>query len=122
MSVNPADGTVLWEHRWQPSATTNAPGLDTNGLPDDKKSIAENALGLSASGTIRSYEFGVVPLFVIMGLMLDKADVGRDAFVVSCALLRKVKGGLGIATVMANAIFASITGTSIAVDGGWTAH
>lgn len=80
----------------------------------DNFTIAENALGLSASGTIRSYEFGVVPLFVIMGLMLDKADVGRDAFVVSCALLRKVKGGLGIATVVANAIFASITGSSMA--------
>ena len=80
----------------------------------DNFTIAENALGLSAGGTIRSYEFGVVPLFVIMGLMLDKADVGRDAFVVSCALLRKIKGGLGIATVMANAIFASITGSSMA--------
>jgi tripartite ATP-independent transporter DctM subunit len=76
--------------------------------------IAENALGLSASGTIRSYEFGVVPLFVIMGLMLDRADVGRDAFLVSCSLLRRIRGGLGIATVLANAIFASITGSSMA--------
>ena len=80
----------------------------------DNFAIAENALGLAASGSIRSYEFGVVPLFVIMGLMLDKADVGRDAFVVSCALLQRIKGGLGIATVMANAIFASITGSSMA--------
>jgi tripartite ATP-independent transporter DctM subunit len=80
----------------------------------DNFAIAENALGLSASGAIRSYEFGVVPLFVIMGLMLDKADVGRDAFLVSCALLRRIKGGLGIATVVANAIFASITGSSMA--------
>ncbi len=80
----------------------------------DNFTIAENALGLSAIGTIRSYEFGVVPLFVIMGLVLDKADVGRDAFVVSCALLRNIRGGLGIATVVANAIFASITGSSMA--------
>jgi tripartite ATP-independent transporter DctM subunit len=56
----------------------------------------------------------VVPLFVIMGLMLDKADVGRDAFLICCALLRKIRGGLGIATVAANAIFASITGSSMA--------
>ncbi len=76
--------------------------------------IAENALGISASGTIRSYEFGVVPLFVIMGLMLEKADVGRDAFIISCALLQRIRGGLGIATVLANAIFASITGSSMA--------
>jgi C4-dicarboxylate transporter DctM subunit len=83
-------------------------------LTRDNFTIAENALGISASGTIRSYEFGVVPLFVIMGLMLEKADVGRDAFVISCALLQRIRGGLGIATVVANAIFASITGSSMA--------
>ena len=76
--------------------------------------IADNTLGISFAGAIRSYEFGVVPLFVMMGLVLDKADVGRDAFQVAVTLLRHVRGGLGIATVGANAIFASITGSSIA--------
>ena len=76
--------------------------------------VADNALGIAASGTIRSYEFGVVPLFVMMGLLLDRADVGRDAFQVAVFLLRRVRGGLGIATVAANAVFASITGSSIA--------
>lgn len=76
--------------------------------------IADATLGISFSGAIRSYEFGVVPLFVMMGLVLDKADVGRDAFQVAVTLLRHVRGGLGIATVGANAIFASITGSSIA--------
>lgn len=76
--------------------------------------IADNTIGISFSGAIKSYEFGVVPLFVMMGLVLDKADVGRDAFYVAVAVLRRVKGGLGIATVGANAIFASITGSSIA--------
>lgn len=76
--------------------------------------IADNTIGISFSGAIRSYEFGVVPLFVMMGLILDKADVGRDAFYVAVSVLRRVKGGLGIATVGANAIFASITGSSIA--------
>lgn len=76
--------------------------------------VAENALGISMSGAIRSYAFGVVPLFVMMGLLLDKADVGRDAFQVAVTLLRRVRGGLGIATVAANALFASITGSSIA--------
>ncbi|MCT7377687.1 TRAP transporter large permease subunit [Chelativorans salis] len=76
--------------------------------------IAQNALGIAAGGAIRSYEFGVVPLFVLMGLVLDRADVGRDAFQVAVHLLRRVRGGLGMATVAANAIFASITGSSIA--------
>ncbi len=76
--------------------------------------VAGNALGIAASGAIRSFEFGVVPLFVTMGLMLDRADVGRDAFQVAVVLLRRVRGGLGIATVGANAVFAAITGSSIA--------
>jgi tripartite ATP-independent transporter DctM subunit len=97
--------------------------------------IAENALGITVSSTVRSYEFGVVPLFVMMGLLLDKADVGRDAFQVAVFLLRRIRGGLGIATVAANAIFASITGSSIAsaavfsriaappmIEGGYTAR
>ncbi len=76
--------------------------------------FATNTLGNAASTGIGSYEFGVIPLFIMMGLVLEKADVGRDAFQVAAGLLRKVRGGLGIATVMANAIFAAIVGSSIA--------
>jgi C4-dicarboxylate transporter, DctM subunit len=80
----------------------------------DIQTIADSGLGIAMSGAIRSYEFGVVPLFVMMGLILDKADVGRDAFQVAVHLLRRVRGGLGMATVVANALFASVTGSSIA--------
>jgi C4-dicarboxylate transporter, DctM subunit len=80
----------------------------------DIQAIADSGLGIAMAGAIRSYEFGVVPLFVMMGLILDKADVGRDAFQVAVQLLRRVRGGLGMATVVANALFASVTGSSIA--------
>lgn len=76
--------------------------------------LATNTLGLAASTGVASYEFGVIPLFIMMGLVLEKADVGRDAFQVAASMLRKLRGGLGIATVGANAIFASIVGSSIA--------
>lgn len=76
--------------------------------------IADSAMGIAASGAVRSFEFGVVPLFVMMGLVLDRADVGRDAFRVAVVLLRNVRGGLANATVAANAVFAAITGSSIA--------
>jgi C4-dicarboxylate transporter DctM subunit len=76
--------------------------------------MAVNTLGLAASSAVSSYEFGVIPLFIMMGLVLEKADVGRDAFTAAASLLRRVRGGLGIATVFANAIFASIVGSSIA--------
>jgi len=83
-------------------------------LARDNWAVANNGLGIAVSGAIRSYEFGVVPLFVLMGLLLDRADVGRDAFRVAVLFLHRVRGGLGIATVAANAIFASVTGSSMA--------
>ncbi len=78
------------------------------------ETLAINTLGLAASTAVASYEFGVIPLFIMMGLVLEKADVGRDAFQVAAGLLRKIRGGLGIATVGANALFAAIVGSSIA--------
>jgi tripartite ATP-independent transporter DctM subunit len=80
----------------------------------DNMVVAVNSVGISASAAVRSSGFGVIPLFVLMGLLLDKAGVGRDAFAVMAVLVRRIIGGLGVATVGANAIFASITGSSIA--------
>ena len=71
-------------------------------------------LSLAAADTIAEPTFAVVPLFALMGLLISEAGVGRDIYDVSNYIFRRLKGGLGIATVMANAIFASITGSSIA--------
>jgi C4-dicarboxylate transporter, DctM subunit len=76
--------------------------------------IAIKLLTLAASDSIASYLFGVIPLFVLMGLLVGVADMGTDAFAVANQAFRRVRGGLGIATVAANAIFAAITGISIA--------
>ena len=76
--------------------------------------IAVNTVKLASNEFLRNYFFGVVPLFVLMGLLVNESDIGKDTFNVARWGLRKVKGGLGIATVIANAIFAAITGSSIA--------
>lgn len=80
----------------------------------DNPTVAVRSLALAADGAINRYLFGVVPLFVLMGLVVDAADIGKDAFRVAAWLLQRIKGGLGMATVAANAVFASITGISIA--------
>ena len=80
----------------------------------NKFPVAFKSLGMSSATAIQSFEFGVVPLFVLMGLLLERGDVGKDAFALAVRALRWLKGGLGIATVFANAIFASITGSSLA--------
>ncbi len=75
---------------------------------------ALNTLGLAAWSAVGSFEFGTIPLFIMMGVVLEKADVGQDAYRVAAALLGRLRGGLGMATVFANAIFASIVGSSVA--------
>jgi tripartite ATP-independent transporter DctM subunit len=83
-------------------------------LARGSEQAALNTLGQAAATAVSSYEFSVVPLFIMMGIVLEKADVGRDAFKVAATLMRKVLGGLGIATVFANAVFAAIVGSSVA--------
>ncbi|MAY86027.1 MAG: C4-dicarboxylate ABC transporter permease [Pseudooceanicola sp.] len=76
--------------------------------------LASKLLALAANDAISSYFFGVVPLFVLMGFIVSEAGFGRDAFDVANAVFRRLRGGLGVGTVGANAIFAAITGISIA--------
>jgi C4-dicarboxylate transporter, DctM subunit len=76
--------------------------------------IAANMLALAVNDAISDYVFGVVPLFVLMGLLVAIAEIGRDTFEVANQMLRRIRGGLGVATVAANAVFAAITGISIA--------
>jgi tripartite ATP-independent transporter DctM subunit len=76
--------------------------------------VATRTLSLAAEGTISEYVFAPVPLFVLMGLFVQVSEIGRDAFRAAQQLFGWIIGGLGVATVAANAIFAAITGIAIA--------
>jgi tripartite ATP-independent transporter DctM subunit len=76
--------------------------------------VATRTMALAAEGTISEYVFATVPLFVLMGLFVNVSDIGRDAFRAAQAIFGRIRGGLGVATVAANAVFAAITGISIA--------
>lgn len=76
--------------------------------------LAITFVAIAATDSIADYTFGVVPLFVLMGLAVAESGLGRDTFAVVSRMLRGVRGGLGVATVLSNAIFAAITGISIA--------
>lgn len=76
--------------------------------------VAMAMIGSVANDSLREYLFAVVPLFVLMGLLVTVSGVGKDTFDVFERLMRRLVGGLGVATVFANAVFASITGVSIA--------
>lgn len=83
-------------------------------LITDNFDIAIYLLSQKSVETISSQEFAVIPLFVLMGLLISVSDIARETFSVANYVFRKISGGLGVATVAANAIFASITGVSIA--------
>ena len=76
--------------------------------------IAVALLTEAIADTVSEYVYASVPLFALMGLIVSKAGIGKDVYEVANFLFYRVRGGLGIATVAANAIFASVTGSSIA--------
>jgi C4-dicarboxylate transporter DctM subunit len=78
------------------------------------ETVAFRMLGSVANDSLEEYLFAIVPLFVLMGLLVTVSGVGKDTFDLFERMLRRVKAGLGIATVFANAVFASITGISVA--------
>jgi C4-dicarboxylate transporter, DctM subunit len=76
--------------------------------------LAMRLMYMSAYNGIADYIFATIPLFVLMGLLVSISNVGRDTFEVAEAMLRRINGGLGVATVSANTVFAAVTGVSIA--------
>ena len=72
--------------------------------------LTKIAIGDSAM----EYTFATIPLFVFMGNIVSKADLGKDIYAVMNQGFRRITGGIGMATVGANAVFAAVTGSSIA--------
>ncbi|MGV3728617.1 TRAP transporter large permease [Hydrogenophaga sp.] len=79
---------------------------DVNGMISFASSTAYEAL--------RDYIFAVIPLFMLMGEFLAKCGAARDLFTLVNRAMHRIRGRLGTATVLANALFAFVTGVSIA--------
>ncbi len=56
----------------------------------------------------------VLPMFIVMGTFIYKADMAEELYDAAYAFLGHLKGGLAYATVVASAGFAAISGSSIA--------
>lgn len=83
-------------------------------LMRDNFDLSMNLLKVAISDSAMEYTFATIPLFTFMGLIVSKAGMGTDIYEVMNNRFRKVKGGIGMATVGANAVFAAVTGSSIA--------
>ncbi len=76
--------------------------------------VVASFVGSTAYEAVRDYVFAVIPLFMLMGEFLAKCGAATDLFSLFNRLTRIVPGRLAIATVISNAVFAFVTGVSIA--------
>ncbi len=64
--------------------------------------------------TAQDYGLSVVPLFILMGLFINKGGMSKELYRASYAFLGHFKGGLAMSTVLACGGFAAICGSSLA--------
>ena len=83
-------------------------------LISGKPILAFNFLKIAVSDGVTEYPFATIPLFTVMGLLVSRAGLGTDIYAVMNRAFRVVTGGIGMATVGANAVFAAVTGSYIA--------
>ena len=55
-----------------------------------------------------------IPLFIFMAITMERGRIGHLIFDVAAKWLQRLPGGLGISTIGASALFAALSGTSVA--------
>src|ERR1700727_1580879 len=71
-------------------------------------------IGQTSMRTVTDYTFGVIPMFLLMGAFVTASGMSRELFRAANAFVGHRRGGLGIATIVACAGFAAISGSSVA--------
>jgi len=62
----------------------------------------------------QSYGLSVVPLFILMGLMVERGGMAKELYRAAYVFLGHRKGGLAMSTVVACGMFSAICGSSLA--------
>src|SRR5882724_11810684 len=71
-------------------------------------------VGQTSMRTVTDYTFGVIPMFLLMGAFVTNSGMSRELFRAANGFVGHLRGGLGIATVVACGGFAAICGSSVA--------
>ncbi len=71
-------------------------------------------VGQTSMRTVTDYTFGVIPMFLLMGAFVTASGMSRELFRAANTFVGHRRGGLGIATIVACAGFAAISGSSVA--------
>jgi tripartite ATP-independent transporter DctM subunit len=71
-------------------------------------------IGQTSMRTVTDYTFGVIPMFMLMGAFVSVSGVSKELFRAANSFVGHLRGGLGVATVVACGGFAAICGSSVA--------
>lgn len=74
---------------------------------------ATNMLASLPFSDTHTFSLTIIPMFILMGVFAVKARIAEQVYTMAARLLRRIPGGLGVATVMACAGFAAVSGSSI---------
>jgi tripartite ATP-independent transporter DctM subunit len=78
-------------------------------------------IGQTSMRTVTDYNFGVIPMFLLMGAFVSNSGMSRELFRAANGFVGHRKGGLGIATIAACGGFAAISGSSVATAATFSA-
>ncbi len=70
--------------------------------------------GQQVMETAGSYGLSVIPLFVLMGIFIHRANISQELFRAAYGLVGHRRGGLAQASVLACAAFSAVSGSSLA--------
>lgn len=91
-------------------AAAGALGLSLLRNPD----LVTSLLGSSPYRATSSYTLAIIPMYVLLGMFALHGRLAERLYKVASTALRRLPGGLGVATVGACAGFAAVTGSSVA--------
>src|SRR5499427_240960 len=78
-------------------------------------------IGQTTMRTVTDYNFGVIPMFLLMGAFVTNSGMSRELFRTANTFVGHLRGGLGIATIAACGGFAAISGSSVATAATFSA-
>jgi C4-dicarboxylate transporter DctM subunit len=73
-----------------------------------------SSAAMIAWSSANSFTLTAIPLFILMGDLIFRVGFGKDLFEAANAWFGRFRGGLGIATIFACAIFSAVSGSSAA--------
>jgi tripartite ATP-independent transporter DctM subunit len=76
--------------------------------------VVRTFVATTAYEALRDYVFAVIPLFILMGNFVARCGAASDTYALANRVTRWLPARLAVATIVSNALFAFVTGVSIA--------